>query len=96
MTKSKTAAILHLNLHREFFAQIAEKTKRIEYRDRTPYWQKRLEARDYAFIRFRNGYATNAPEMDVEFLGVKKIHKWGEPYYAIQLGSILKIKRWKP
>lgn len=30
------AAVLHLNLHREFFAQIAAGTKRIEYRDRTP------------------------------------------------------------
>jgi len=35
--------ILHLNLHREFFATIAAETKRIEYRARIPYWKKRLE-----------------------------------------------------
>ena len=29
--------ILHLNLHREFFAAIAAKTKRVEYRERTAY-----------------------------------------------------------
>jgi len=29
--------ILHLNLHREWFAAIVAKTKRIEYRRRTPY-----------------------------------------------------------
>lgn len=89
------AEILHLNLHREFFTTIAAKTKRIEYRARTPYWKIRLENRDYKFIQFRNGYATLAPEMSVEFRGVKKIRKWGQPYYAISLGRILKIRRWK-
>jgi hypothetical protein len=36
---------LHLNLHREYFADIAEGTTRIEYRKQTPYWKKRLEGR---------------------------------------------------
>ena len=88
-------AILHLNLHREFFAQIADKTKRIEYREHTPYWRSRLENRNYDIIRFRNGYATKAPVMAVEFLGVRKIRKWGKPHYAIHLGRILNIHRWK-
>ena len=66
-------AILHLNLHRQFFAEIAARTKRIEYRERTAYWQKRLEGRDYGVIQFLNGYATKAPVMQVEFLSVKKI-----------------------
>lgn len=87
--------ILHLNLRREFFAAIATKTKRIEYRERTPYWKQGLENRDYQFIQFRNGYATLAPEMLVEFRGVKKIRQRGQPFYAISLGRILKIKRWK-
>jgi hypothetical protein len=88
--------ILHLNLHREFFAQIAARTKRIEYRQRTGYWKTRLEGRKYDFIQFRNGYATKAPEMLVEFLGVKKIQRRSEPHYAILLGRILNLKRWKP
>jgi hypothetical protein len=87
--------ILHLNLHREFFAQVAAKTKRIEYRERTPYWRTRLENRRYDVIQFRNGYATRAPVMVVEFLGVRKIRKWGKPHYAIRLGRILKIKHRK-
>lgn len=86
---------LHLNLHRDFFAAIAAKIKRIEYRARTPYWKRRLENRDYKFIQFRNGYATLAPEMLVEFRSVKKIRRWGQPFYAISLGRIVKIKRWK-
>jgi hypothetical protein len=87
--------VLHLNLHREFFAQIAKGTKRTEYRDCTPYWCRRLEGRHYDVIHFRNGYATEAPEMVVEFLGVRRTHKWGKPHYASRLGRILKIKRWR-
>jgi len=88
-------SVLHLNLHREFFSQIAAGTKRTEYRSQTPYWKKRLENRQYDAIQFRNGYATKAPEMLVEFLGRRRIRKWGKPCYAIRLGRILKIKRWR-
>ena len=97
MTKiqNKTLAVLHLNLHREFFAQIAAGTKRAEYRDQTPYWRRRLEGRHYDVIQFRNGYATKAPEMLVEFLGIRKDGKGRTGYYAIRLGRILKIKRWR-
>lgn len=91
----KARRILHLNLHREYFAQIVAGAKRLEYRRRTPYWKTRLENRKYDVIQFRNGYATNAPEMLVKFRDVRKIRKWGKPYYAIRLGRILKIKRWK-
>jgi hypothetical protein len=91
--KSHKAAILHLNLHREFFALIAAGTKQIEYR--RPYWRRRLEGRHYEVIKFRNGYATKAPAMLVEFRGVRRIRKWGRPHYAIRLGRILKIKRWR-
>jgi hypothetical protein len=52
-------AILHLNLRRKWFAKIAKKTKRVEYRKYTPYWRRRIENRDYDVIHFRNGYATN-------------------------------------
>jgi len=85
--------ILHLNLRREFFAQIAAKTKRIEYRDQTPYWRTRLEGRKNDVIQFRNGYATDAPVMVVEFRGLRRYGKGSKAYYAIQLGRILKMNR---
>lgn len=87
--------ILHLNLHREYFAQIATRTKRIEYRQQTPYWKRRLEGRKFDVIQFRNGYATKAPEMQVEFLGLRRYGKGQNTYYAIRLGRILKLKRWR-
>lgn len=85
---------LHLNLHREFLAAIADRTKRIEYRRRTPDWKTRLENRKYDVILFRNGYTTKAPEMVVECRGLRWIKKSGRNVYAIRLGRISKIKRW--
>ncbi len=82
---------LHLNLHWKYFAPIAAGTKRIEYRDRTPYWRQRLEGREYDVIKFRNGYATKAPEMIVQFRGLRKRRR----NYEILLGRVLQIKRWK-
>jgi hypothetical protein len=86
--------ILHLTLHRRFFAEIAARTKRIEYRQQSPYWRRRLEGRDYDAILFRNGYARNAPEILVEFRGLRRHGRRRNAYYAIRLGRILEIKRW--
>jgi len=86
--------ILHLNLHREFFAAIANKQKRVEYRRQSRYWRKRLEERKYDAILFRNGYAKDAPEMLVEFRGLRRYGKGRDVYYAVRLERILKIRRW--
>ena len=88
-------SVLHLNLHREFFSQIAAGTKRTEYRSQTPYWKRRLENRKYDAIQFRNGYATDAPEILVEFRGLRRYGKGRNAYYVILLGRILKIKGWR-
>jgi ASC-1-like (ASCH) protein len=82
---------LHLNLRRKYFARIAAGTKHIEYRKRKPYSRTRLEGRKYDVIKFRNGYATKAPEMIVQFRGLRKRRR----NYEILLGRVLQIKRWK-
>jgi ASC-1-like (ASCH) protein len=87
--------ILYLNLRREYFEAIARGKKRIEYRKRSPYWRKRLEGRKYDVILFRNGYARNAPEMVVEFGGLRRYGQGRGAEYAIRLGKILRIKRWR-
>ena len=79
--------ILHLNLHREFFAAIANKRKRVDYRRQSRYWRKRLEERKYDAILFRNGYAKHAPEMLVEFRGSAPLRK--RPY------RLLRHQSWK-
>ena len=78
--------ILHLNLYRKYFDQIAEGTKTIEFRDRTDYWKKRLVNREYDVIKFRNGYATNAPTMLVEYGGYDITDR-----YEIKLGKIIEV-----
>ncbi len=87
--------VLHLTLYHEPFAAIAAGEKRIEYRRRTPYWRARLEGRKYDVICFRNGYSERAPEMWVEFRGLRRYGKGRAGYYAILLGRVLSIKRWK-
>lgn len=79
-----------MTLVRKWFDEIARGVKVEEYRDRTDYWKTRLEGREYDIIRFRNGYASDAPEMDVEFLGVEK----RRDCYAIRLGKVLSRKGW--
>ena len=79
--------ILHLNLYRKYFDQIAEGTKTIEYRDKTDYWKKRIEDRDYDIIKFRNGYAKDAPTMLVEYGGYDITDR-----YEIKLGKIIEAK----
>ncbi len=86
--------VLHVTLHRKWFADIASKKKRIEYREQKPYWRKGLERRKYDAIEFRNGYAPDAPEMLVEFRGLRRKGKGRKARYAILLGRILEIKRW--
>lgn len=90
MSASERRSILHLTLEREWFDEIARGVKDEEYRDLKDYWKTRLEGRTYDIVRFRNGYATDAPEMDVEFLGVDK----RSDCYVIRLGKVLRVKRW--
>ncbi|MFW5705163.1 MAG: ASCH domain-containing protein [Nanoarchaeota archaeon] len=81
--------ILHLNLFKKYFKQIANGEKKIEYREIKPYWTKRLVGTIYDEVHFRNGYQKNAPFMRVRFekLTVSK-------EYEIHLGKILEIKNY--
>ena len=85
--------ILDLPIERVFFEQILAGTKTEEFRNRTEYWKKRLEGREYDEIRFRAGYNADSPKMYVEFKGVKK--PFLRDYYAIQLGRILRTENCK-
>lgn len=86
--------VLHLTLHRRWFADIARCVKLEEYRDKKPYWAKRIEGREYDEIHFRNGYAKSAPFMRVEYKGYRDGVWNGKPVYALQLGKILEVRNW--
>jgi hypothetical protein len=84
-------SVLHLTLHREFFDAIAEGRKKTEYRAGTAYWRSRLVDRDYSEIVFQNGYASAAPLMRVQCLGIRKDRP---DRFAIRLGKILEVKNY--
>ena len=78
--------ILHLNLYRKYFDAIADGTKTTEYRDKTDYWKRRIEGKEYDIIKFRNGYAKDAPTMLVEYNGYDITDR-----YEIKLGKITEV-----
>lgn len=90
-SKKTDPSVLHLTLHREFFDAIAEGRKKTEYREDKTYWRSRLTRRRFTEIVFRNGYASDAPMMRVECLGVRQ-EKTGR--FAIRLGKILEVKNY--
>lgn len=86
--------ILHLTLHRQWFAAIVSGEKIVEYRLRKPFWEKRLVGKHFDEVHFRNGYSRNAPFMRVEFKGLQNVEWEGQAAFGIQLGRILEIQNW--
>ena len=84
--------LLHLNLFRKYFDEIVNGTKTIEYRDRTDYWKKRIEHKEYDYIKFRNGYAKNSPTMLVEYKGWS-VNEDGD--YELYLGKVIEVNNYE-
>lgn len=61
--------ILNLVVKKKWFDLIASGQKIEEYREHTPYWEKRILRKRFDIVRFRNGYQKNAPTVDVEWAG---------------------------
>ncbi len=47
---------LHLNLKKEYFNQIKNGTKKIEYRLKNQYWSKRLKNKEFHKVYIKLGY----------------------------------------
>lgn len=82
--------ILKIVIKKQYFDEIAAKTKKIEYREMSPFWQSRLydsigTKRAYDLIEFINGYNKNARRLEVKYEGFKI--KGG--VFNILLGDIL-------
>lgn len=106
---------LHLTLKKKWFDMILSGEKKEEYREKKDFWINRLcdfekclksnsyeHFKSFDTITFKNGYASNAPEMVVEFKGIEIKEgnpDWGaEPsvkYFVINLGQILSTKNIK-
>lgn len=79
------ADVLHMTLHRQWFDQIAAGTKKIEYRDRGAYWDRRLDGPAPSRIKFVNGYGANRPWMLVECIDVTK----DADQWRLHLGAVV-------
>lgn len=93
---------LFLILKKKYFDQIATGEKREEYREAKPHWVNRIEGRKYSHIIFQNGYATDAPRIEIEYKGwyKKKLkHEFFDnkavTVYALKLGKIINYKKLK-
>jgi hypothetical protein len=84
-------------LDREWFAQIVDGTKRVEYRDIKPYWTRRLRAVKTPFrLVLRNGMRPPVPVVTVRIdrvvpspHGTKRRGR-----YELHIGRVLKVERW--
>lgn len=95
IVERSTMKVLHLTLKKCWFDMIASGDKKEEYRESKPYWTTRLANKDFDVIRFRNGYAKDAPTMIVDCLGMGYglgNPEWGasnKPVFILKLGDIL-------
>ena len=89
--------LLHLTLKKKWFDMILSGEKKEEYREMKPYWIARLPASDYTHVKFRNGYAKNAPWMIIKLTSISD--GYGNPglgapknehCYILRLGKIVK------
>ncbi len=83
--------MLTMNIKREFFAAIVARTKRIEYRDQSPFWRRRIEPLRPPFrLRLLNGMAHPVPEAVVL---VTRVTRQGGGY-QLHLGRVLRVRHW--
>lgn len=82
---------LKIVIKKEWFDQIAAGTKKIEYRDVTPFWTSRLfdaegKRRSYDHIEFINGYNKDARRLLTGFNGFTTRNET----YCIKIGKIMR------
>lgn len=82
---SNNPRVLHLTIKKKWFDDILSGSKKLEFRQNKPYWNRRLDGKHFDEVLFRNGYRKDSPTMRVEILS---INRWVY-VYAIELGKVL-------
>ena len=82
MNKENT---LYLIVYKEVINRIFSGEKTIEYRECTKYWDKRLEDKEYRFMRITNGYGNDTrPYIIMEYKPIGIVERDNKPHYAIK------------
>ena len=90
MNKENT---LYLIVYKEVFNRIFSGEKTIEYRECTKYWKKRIEDKEYRFMRITNGYGNaTRPYIIMEYKLIGIVERDNKPHYAISIDKSLVIE----
>ena len=82
MNKENT---LYLIVYKEVINRIFSGEKLIEYRECTKYWKKRIEDKEYRFMRITNGYGNaTRPYIIMEYKPIGIVERDNKPHYAIK------------
>ncbi len=85
---------LYLIVYKDIFERIMSDEKVVEYRECTKYWNKRIENRDYDFVKITNGYGNaTRPYRLYEYTGYDIVNKDNTDCYAIDISDDLIIEK---
>jgi hypothetical protein len=92
-TMKKRKNRLTTTIKRQWFAEIVDGSKTIEYRDMKPYWRDKLKTVRVPFeLRLINGYSLDAPEVLLRIDRVRPNKREGQ--YELHIAKVLKCLRW--
>jgi len=84
---------LYLIVIKEVWDRIVSGEKLIEYRERTDYWDKRINGREYQYIRITNGYGNDTrPYRLYQYTGATRVMKDNIQCYAINISEDLVVE----
>ena len=66
----KNVSVLHLVLKHCWFDKIASGIKTSEYRECSPYWNKRLNNKHYDFVIFHRGYTNTTVKFKIKSVNI--------------------------
>lgn len=75
---------LQLSIYKKWFDEILQGTKKIEYREIKPYYDRLLKKK-YTEVKFVNGYGSERPFLVVKITKIVK----AKEFYEIHLGNII-------
>jgi len=84
---------LYLIVVKQVWDRIVSGEKTIEYRERTDYWDKRINGREYQYIRITNGYGNlTRPYRLYQYTGATRVMKDGVQCFAINISEDLVVE----
>ena len=84
---------LYLIVEKRVWDKIVLGDKRIEYRERTDYWDKRIHNREYKYLKITNGYGNETrPYRLYRYTGATRVMKDSIQCYAINISPDLVIE----